>query len=373
MPDYRAEARSAAGRHGVPPRMFERQIGVESDGYAQDVINCERDSPAGAQGIAQFMPDTSAWLGVDPCDPVAALDAAAGYLRRLYDTFGSWRLALASYNWGEGNVGDMEEGDTFPGETRRYLDLILGPGWPEPETNTMAPRLRTLEDLNLRESPSASSKILATVPKGSLVEPSDTRAWRRVTAQGVEGWMAADYLEDAPPTSEAAPEPPAPSGPVAVGLIYNPDFTLRLQIADYTCSIRSTQMALESVGVEVDINTLHDQMVPRYVNEDVGLKDGSGAGIRQVMLDHYGIISEVFSPATWQGVIEVAGHLPICLGGHGWGGVGHWVDVRRYQDGALELGNPAGTGPRFGQQRIDRGGWGSIAGWWSCVVITGRR
>jgi hypothetical protein len=116
-------------------------------------------------------------------------------------------------------------------------------------------------------------------------------------------------------------------------------------------------------------------MVPRYVSPDVGLRDGSGAGIVQMMRDHYGVVAENYSPATWDGVVAVAGHLPVGLGGHGWpngSGPGHWVAVRRFNGTALELGNPAGTGPRFGQQTIDRHGWQTIASSWSAVVITGR-
>jgi glutamate-ammonia-ligase adenylyltransferase len=70
--------------------------------------------------------------------------------------------------------------------------------------------------------------------------------------------------------------------------------------------------------------------------------------------------------------VAVAGTLPVGLGGHGWGGVGHWVAVRRFNGTSLELGNPAGTGPLFGQQTIDRHGWQTIASSWSAVVITGR-
>lgn len=355
MTDYRAAAREAAVRHNVPPLLFERQINRESQ------FDPNARSAAGALGIAQFMPATASAFGIDPMDPLAALDAAAAYMDRLHRMFGSWRLALAAYNAGEGNVREYGGVPPFP-ETQDYLTNILGPGWPEPAMTTSS-RLRTNDyGVRLRDKPTTEkSKILATLPKGTAVEPLDDHAWRHVKlADGKEGWIAADLLED------------APAGPVATSIAYNPDFPLRLQIADYACSIRTTQMLLESVGINVDIGTLQDQMVPRYVSVDDGLRDGSGAGIVQMLRDNYGVAAQNFSPASWEGVVDVAGKLPVGLGGHGWGGVGHWVAVRRYRNDVLELGNPGGTGPVFGHQTISRAMWGWVASSWSAVVVTGR-
>ena len=58
-------------------------------------------SPAGAQGIAQFMPSTAAAYGLkDPFDPVEAIDAQAHLMSDLIHQFGSPQLALAAYNAG---------------------------------------------------------------------------------------------------------------------------------------------------------------------------------------------------------------------------------------------------------------------------------
>ena len=61
-------------------------------------------SPAGAQGIAQFIPSTAAAYGLDdPFDPVAAIDAQAHLMSDLIRQLGSPQLALAAYNAGPGS------------------------------------------------------------------------------------------------------------------------------------------------------------------------------------------------------------------------------------------------------------------------------
>jgi soluble lytic murein transglycosylase-like protein len=81
-------------------------------------------SPAGAQGLMQFMPATAAEMGVDPWDPVSAIDGAARYLRTSLDRFGSTELAVASYNAGRGAVARYGGVPPFP-ETRNYLRTVL--------------------------------------------------------------------------------------------------------------------------------------------------------------------------------------------------------------------------------------------------------
>ncbi len=92
---YVATAQGDASAVGIPPAYYTEQIQVES-GYNPKAL-----SPAGAEGIAQFMPDTAAGQGIDPWNPVQSLQMAsllmAGYNTRYG---GDYAAALADYNAG---------------------------------------------------------------------------------------------------------------------------------------------------------------------------------------------------------------------------------------------------------------------------------
>jgi hypothetical protein len=82
-------------------------------------------SPAGAQGIAQFMPGTAASYGLtNPYDPVAAIDAEAHLMSDLIHQFGSPELALAAYNAGPAPVEACHCIPAYP-ETQAYVARIL--------------------------------------------------------------------------------------------------------------------------------------------------------------------------------------------------------------------------------------------------------
>jgi len=112
-------ARSAAARNGVPEDLFLRLIQQES-GW-----NANARSHKGALGLAQLMPGTARGLGVDPYDVAQNLEGGARYLRTQYETFGTWRLALAAYNAGPGAV--QKYGGVPPyRETQNYVRIIWG-------------------------------------------------------------------------------------------------------------------------------------------------------------------------------------------------------------------------------------------------------
>ena len=91
-------------------------------------------NPSGAQGMMQLIPKFHP--GVDPFKPEEAIPYAAKFLRAQFERFGSWRAALAAYNWGPGNISaamrkhagsiDAVLGDTalVPKETREYVAQI---------------------------------------------------------------------------------------------------------------------------------------------------------------------------------------------------------------------------------------------------------
>ena len=104
-------------------------------------FNPKARSPAGAEGLFQIMPDTADRLGLRtaPVDqrhsPDLSARAAARYLRLLHGQFGSWPLALAGYNAGEGRVGRALKktgagtydavASALPLETRLYVPKVL--------------------------------------------------------------------------------------------------------------------------------------------------------------------------------------------------------------------------------------------------------
>jgi soluble lytic murein transglycosylase-like protein len=129
LPDsaYLPLARAAASAVGLLPDLFVRQIQVES-GFNPCAL-----SPAGAQGIAQFMPATAAGLGINPWDPVAALRAAARLMASYRQQYqGDYAKALAAYNAGSGTVQQATSAcgsqwqACVPLETQHYIQMILG-------------------------------------------------------------------------------------------------------------------------------------------------------------------------------------------------------------------------------------------------------
>jgi soluble lytic murein transglycosylase-like protein len=125
--DYVGMARQAAIDAGISPDAFVRQIQQESG------FNPTAGSPAGAEGIAQFMPGTAASMGVNPYDPSSALPGAARMMASLAAQFGGdYSKALAAYNAGSGAVQSaVAQGGAnwlayMPAETQNYVAIIMG-------------------------------------------------------------------------------------------------------------------------------------------------------------------------------------------------------------------------------------------------------
>ncbi len=110
----------AAQRWNVSAALLAAQI------YAESNFNPFAVSGAGAQGIAQFMPETAAAMGLDnPFDAAEAIDAQARLMRDLLRRFASVPLALAAYNAGPAPVAECGCVPPYP-ETRGYVARILG-------------------------------------------------------------------------------------------------------------------------------------------------------------------------------------------------------------------------------------------------------
>lgn len=119
---------------GIPPQLA-WIAEVES------TFNPAARSPAGAQGLFQFMPATAKDLGLstflpdERADPKKSARAAARYLRDLHNQFGDWALALAAYNAGPGRIRRLLAGrkaatfaeisPALSAETRLYVPKVL--------------------------------------------------------------------------------------------------------------------------------------------------------------------------------------------------------------------------------------------------------
>jgi soluble lytic murein transglycosylase-like protein len=110
----------AAQRWSVAGTLLAAQL------YQESRFNPFARSPAGAQGIAQFMPGTARAYGLDdPFDAARAIDAQAHLMRDLLRRFGSVPLALAAYNAGPAPVARCGCVPEIP-ETKAYVADILG-------------------------------------------------------------------------------------------------------------------------------------------------------------------------------------------------------------------------------------------------------
>lgn len=111
-----------ARRHGLPSEFFARLIWKESR-FDPNAV-----SPAGAEGIAQFMPGTARMRGLaNPFDMDQAIPASARYLGELRSGFGNLGLAAAAYNAGENRVARwLSSGGFLPLETEDYVLDIMG-------------------------------------------------------------------------------------------------------------------------------------------------------------------------------------------------------------------------------------------------------
>ena len=112
--------------------------------FIESAFVTKAKSHVGASGLWQFMPATGRHFGLEKTplydgrhDIYAATDAALNYLQYLHGLFNDWSLALAAYNWGEGNVGravnraraqglePTYENLRMPNETRNYVPKLL--------------------------------------------------------------------------------------------------------------------------------------------------------------------------------------------------------------------------------------------------------
>ena len=183
-----------AGRNGLPKDFFARLIWKESR-FDPNAV-----SPAGAEGIAQFMPRTAKMRGLaDPFDVGQAIAASAAYLAEMRAGYGNLGLAAAAYNAGETRVARwLDSGGFLPLETEDYVLDIMG----EPSDRfmdsayqgTVHPLDRKMPfEVSCRRLPVIESSVIAmaTIPTkpwgvqvaGNFRRAAAVRQWQRLQAR----------------------------------------------------------------------------------------------------------------------------------------------------------------------------------------------
>jgi len=111
--------------------------------FVESAFNPVAKSTAKAMGIWQFMPATGKDFKLtqnmfrdERRDVLQSTNAALDYLERLHRQFGDWQLALAAYNWGEGNVAKAIKRNQAAGLPTNYLSLKM-----PKETREYVPKL----------------------------------------------------------------------------------------------------------------------------------------------------------------------------------------------------------------------------------------
>jgi hypothetical protein len=182
----------------LPVEFFTRLIWRES------FFNDQAVSPAGAEGIAQFMPGTAKLRGLkDSFDYREALPASANYLAALRDQFGNLGLAAAAYNAGEDAVARWLSGQrsSLPEETQDYVLAITGADvhdWKNPDTRLKIPDLggtkdfpATCQAIVMREKSPASAGGVRRAPRkpwgaqlaGGFSEAKTLKSFSRIKVQ----------------------------------------------------------------------------------------------------------------------------------------------------------------------------------------------
>ena len=117
--------------------------------FIESAFNPQAKSSAAASGIWQFMPLTGKDFDLrqnlfrdDRRHVLASTQAALDYLQRLHRMFGDWHLALAAYNWGQGNVQRAVRANERRGAPSTYTALKM----PD-ETRNYVPKLQAIKNI----------------------------------------------------------------------------------------------------------------------------------------------------------------------------------------------------------------------------------
>ncbi|XVJ69204.1 MAG: transglycosylase SLT domain-containing protein [Rhizobacter sp.] len=152
-PDYVQRMTTRGGRYLFHIVEEVERRGMPSDlallPFIESAFNPQAISSAKASGIWQFMPATGKDFDLkqnmfrdDRRDVLASTRAALDYLQQLHGMFGDWHLALAAYNWGQGNVQRAIKRNQAQGLPTDYLSLKM-----PLETQHYVPKLQAVKNI----------------------------------------------------------------------------------------------------------------------------------------------------------------------------------------------------------------------------------
>jgi membrane-bound lytic murein transglycosylase D len=144
--------------------------------FIESAFNPQAVSTARAAGMWQFMPATGSHYDLkqnvfrdDRRDVIASTRAALDYLQKLYGMFGDWHLALAAYNWGEGNVSRAIAKNKRDGLPTGYTDLATMPA----ETRLYVPKLQAVK--NIVANPERFNAELPLIPNHPYFQTAELK------------------------------------------------------------------------------------------------------------------------------------------------------------------------------------------------------
>jgi len=170
----------------------------------ESAYNPNAISSARASGLWQFIPSTGKHYGLKQDfwadsrrDVIAATDSALDYLAKLHGDFGDWQLALAAYNWGEGNVGRAVAKNKARGKGADYLSLPM-----PAETRNYLPKFQAVK--NIVRDPEKYGLELAEIPDSpyftivKAARPIDVKAAADLAEMTVEDFLSLNPQHNRP-------------------------------------------------------------------------------------------------------------------------------------------------------------------------------
>jgi membrane-bound lytic murein transglycosylase D len=172
--------------------------------FIESAFNPQATSSARASGIWQFMPATGKHFDLtqnifrdERRDVLASTRAALDYLQRLHRMFGDWHLALAAYNWGEGNVQRAIKRNLSQGLPTDYASLNM-----PAETRHYVPKLHAVRNIvaqpeayNLALTPIENHPYFVSVP---IQRDMDVALAARLAALPVDEFKALNPSQNKP-------------------------------------------------------------------------------------------------------------------------------------------------------------------------------